>query len=345
METNVLLTGATGFLGYHVAKRLNEAGVRPRVLELRDGRPDVLKGLNVERCAGYVDDAASVRSACSGVGTLLHLAFKVSVGGGAQLLEDMQRINIAGTRQLLETAAACGVKRAVVAGSALAVGVNRNPKPLDESADWAEHSFDLPYANMRRQAELNALAHASSNFAVMTVCPAFTFGPDDPVGAPANKLVQSVITKKLKFTLPVGFGALDVRDFATGVVLAAERGRSGQRYLLSGDNVTVNQLLEQVAEIAGVRAPRFVPPTPILRGLVGLLELVSSIRGKPAPVTRDVLQIIGRYAWYDTSKARAELGWSTRPLRETLMDTIRWLQNPLSNPAESAAQGHGAAVR
>jgi dihydroflavonol-4-reductase len=345
MDTTVLLTGATGFLGYHVAKRLNEAGVRPRVLELRDSQPDALNRLNVERCHGYVDDAASLRAACSGVGTLLHLAFKVSVGSGAQLLEDMQRINIAGTRQLLETAAACGVRRAVVAGSALAVGVNRNPKPLDESANWAEHSFDLQYANIRRQAELNALAHASSNFAVMTVCPAFTFGPDDPVGAPANKLVQSVISKKLRFTLPVGFGCLDVRDFAAGVVFAAERGRSGQRYLLSGDNITVNQLLEEVAEIAGVRAPHFVPPTPLLRALVGILEVVSSIRGKPAPVTREVLQIIGRYAWYDTSKARAELGWSSRPLRETLTDTIRWLQNPLSTPASSPAQGHGAAVR
>jgi dihydroflavonol-4-reductase len=345
METSVLITGASGFLGYHVAKRLNEAGVRPRVLELRDGRPDVINRLNVERCPGNLEDPAAVRAACSGAGTLLHLAFKVSVGGGAKLLEEMERINIAGTRQLLETAAACGVKRAVVAGSALAVGVNKNPKPLDESANWSEHALDLQYANMRRQAELNALAHASSDFAVMTVCPAFTFGPDDPVGAPANKLVQSVITKKLRFTLPVGFGALDVRDFAAGVILAAERGRSGQRYLLSGDNVTVNQLLEQVAEIAGVRAPRFVPPTPLLRVLVGALELISSIRGKPAPLTRDVLQIIGRYAWYDTSKARAELGWSSRPLRETLTDTIRWLQNPSSSPAASPARDHGAAVR
>src|SRR5262245_45923631 len=344
MDT-VLLTGATGFLGYHVAKKLNEIGVRPRVLELRDGRPDVLNRLNVERCSGYVDDAAAVRVACSGVSTVLQLAFKVSVGRGAQLAEDMQRINIAGTRQLLESAAACGVKRAVVAGSALAVGVNRNPKPLDESANWAEHAFDLQYANIRRQAELNALAHASSSFAVMTVCPAFTFGPDDPVGAPANKLVQAVITRKLRFTLPAGFGALDVRDFAAGVVLAAERGRSGQRYLLSGDNIMVNQLLQEVAEIAGVRAPRFVPPTPLLRVLVGALEIVCSIRGKPAPVTRDVLQIIGRYAWYDTSKARAELGWSSRPLRETLTDTIRWLQNPLSTPTASTARERGAAVR
>ena len=329
MDT-VLLTGASGFLGYHVAKRLNEAGIRPRVLELRDARPDVLKRLNVERCSGTLNDPAAVRAACAGAGTLLHLAFKVSVASGAKIAEEMQQINIAGTRQLLETAAASGVKRAVVAGSALAVGVNKTPKPLDETANWSEHAFDLQYANIRRQAELNALAHATSTFAVMTVCPSFTFGPDDPVGAPANKLVQSLISRKLRFTLPVGFGCLDVRDFASGVVLAAERGRSGQRYLLSGENVTANQLLQQAASIAGVRAPHFTPPTVVLRALVGILAIVSSIRRKPAPVSREVLQIIGRYAWYDTSRARAELGWTSRPLRETLVDTIRWLQDPLS---------------
>ena len=344
MDT-VLLTGATGFLGYHVAKRLNAAGIRPRVLELRDGKQDVLNQLNVHRCAGYLDDASAVRSACFGVDTLLHLAFKVSVGGGAKLAEEMQRINIAGTRDLLETAASCGVARVVVAGSALGVGVNRSPKPIDESADWAEHAFDFQYANIRRQAELNALAHASSNFAVMTVCPSFTFGPDDPVGAPANKLVELLISGKLRFTLPIGFGCLDVRDFASGVVLAAERGKSGERYLLNGENVTTNQLLEQAASIAGVRAPHFTPPTILLRVLVRLLELVSSVRGKPAPVTREALQIIGRYAWYDTSKARSELGWSSRPLSETLEDTIRWLRTPHSSHADTNAREHRAAVQ
>ena len=322
----VLITGATGFLGYHVAKRLNEAGVRPRVLELGDARPEVLDRLDVERCAGALEDPAAIRAACSGVGTLLHLAFKVSVGSGAQLLEDMRRINIAGTSQLLETAAACGVKRAVVAGSALAIGVNKHPAPLDETASWSEHAFNLQYATIRRQAELNALAMATPQFAVMTVCPSFTFGPDDPVGAPANKLVQAVVSRKLPFTLPVGFGCLDVRDFASGVVLAAERGRSGQRYLLSGENVTTNQLLEQIASIAGVAAPRFRPPLWLLRTLVGAIELLSWLRRKPAPVTRDVLQIVGRYAWYDTSKAQRELGWSFRPLRATLDDTIRGLR-------------------
>jgi len=169
----------------------------------------------------------------------------------------------------------------------------------------------------------------------MSVCPAFTFGPDDPVGAPANKLVQGLVSRKLRFTLPVGFGALDVRDFASGMVLAAQRGRSGERYLLSGENVTANQLVEQVASIAGIRAPRFTPPTFLLRALAGALELVCAITGKSAPLTRDVLQVIGRYAWYDTSKARTELGWTTRPLRATLEDTVRSVRNPASNVAAS----------
>lgn len=325
MET-VLVTGATGFLGYHVARHLNDIGVRPRVIELPDCRAEVLDRLNVERCSGSLGDPAAERAACTGAATVLHAAFKVSVGGGTKLLDEMRRINVTGTTRLLQTAAACGVKRAVVSGSSLAIGVNRKAEPIDESAEWSEHGLSLQYALMRREAELEALACATPTFRVMTVCPAFTFGPDDPVGAPANKLLERLISGKLHVTLPVGFGALDVRDFAAGMVLASERGRSGQRYLLSGENVTFDQLLQQAASIAGARAPRFTPPTLLLHALVGLVELFCGITGRSAPVTRDVLRILGRYAWYDTSKARAELEWTPRPLGATLEDTIRWLR-------------------
>ena len=227
----------------------------------------------------------------------------------------------------LDTAAARGVTRVVVASSALAVGVNRRPEPLAETANWAEHDLHLPYATMRRQAEQEALAKATPGFSVVAVSPAFTLGPDDPVGAPANKLLKTLISGKLRFTLPVGFGCLDVRDFANGAISAAQRGHSGQRYLLSGHNVTTSQFLEQAAAIAGVRAPRFAPPRVLLTALVGAVEMFSTLLGKPAPVTRDVLQVIGRYAWYDTSRARAELEWEPRPLKQTLEDTIRWLRS------------------
>lgn len=340
----ILVTGATSFLGYHVAKRLNQAGIRPRVLEPRESRREALDRLDVDRCSGDLEDPVAMQAACAGVDTLMHLAFKVSVGGGAGRLDEMRRVNIEGTRHLLQAATASGVRRAVVTGSALAIGVNRQPVPLDETASWSRHAFDLPYANIRRQAELDALAQATPRLAVLTVCPAFTFGPDDPSGAPANTLLRSLVSGKLRFTLPVGFSCLDVRDFADGVVRAGERGRSGERYLLSGENVTTDQLLEQAAAIAGVRAPRFTPAPFLVRGLVGALELISTIRRRPAPITRDVLQIIGRYAWYDTSKARAELGWVPRPLRETLEDTIRWLRSPVPSAAADARE-KGTAVR
>jgi dihydroflavonol-4-reductase len=321
----VLVTGASSFLGYHVVRRLNASGLRPRVLERPDANLDVLKRLDVEQCQGHLDDEASMRKGCDGTDTLLHLAFKVSVGGGAELLDEMRRVNVAGTRTLLEIASTSGVQRAVVAGSALAVGVNRQPVPLDERAS-TEFAFDVPYAQNRRDAEMNALALTTPRFAVMSVCPALTFGPDDPVGAPANKLLERFINGKLRFTLPVGFGCLDVRDFADGAVRAAQHGRAGDRYLLSGENVTTDQFLARASAITGVRQPRFRPPMVLVRSLVAALEFVSRIRRKPAPITRDVLQIVNRYAWYDTSKARRELGWTPRSLDDTLRDTIAWMR-------------------
>ena len=333
----VLVTGASSFLGYHVVKRLNEQGIRPRVIELPGAKLDALQRVNVERASGDLSNPESVRMACTGADTLLHLAFKVSVGGGEELLAEMRQVNVAGTRQLLQAAAASGVRRAVVAGSALSVGVNRQPGPLTEADSSPQHEFELPYAAIRREAELDALVQSTPRFEVVSVCPSFTFGPDDPTGAPANKLLQSIMTRKLRFTLPVGFGCLDVRDFAAGAVLAAQVGRGGQRYLLSGENVTANELVQRAAAIAGVRAARFTPPRFLLNGLVGALEVICKVRGKPAPITRDVLQILGRYAWYDTSKARAELGWTTRPLQQTLQETIDWLRNPQTSAARAGS--------
>jgi len=322
-----LVAGATSFLGYHVVRRLNASGVRPRVLERRGASAEILDRIGVDRCAGYLEDASAMRAACAGVDTLLHAAFKVSVGGGAQLEAEMRQVNVAATVELLRAAAAAGVGRAVVVGSALAVGVNREPAPLDERASWSQHAIGLPYATIRRDAELAALAESTPRFAVVSVCPAFTFGPDDLVGAPANKLLQLLVTGKLPFTLPVGFSCTDVRDFADGMVRAAERGRPGERYLLTGENVRLDELLERAASIAGVRAPRFTPPMFLMRGLVGAVGLLSRLRRRPPPITREVLQIVGRYAWYDASKARTELGWRPRPLGETLAETIQWLRN------------------
>ena len=201
-----------------------------------------------------------------------------------------------------------------------------NPTPLDERADWSQHALDLSYATIRREAELAALAEARPGFDVVSVCPAFTFGPDDPVGAPANKLLERLVAGKLPVSLPVAFSCTDVRDFADGMVRAAERGRSGERYLLAGENVTADQLLQRAAELPAFGRRGGSRRRSSCTELIGALELVSRLRGRPAPVTREVLQVFGRYAWYDATKARTELGWTQRPLDQTLADTIEWLR-------------------
>lgn len=321
----VLVTGATGFLGYHVVKRLNEQGVRPRVLELRGADPAPLARLDVDRCPGDLDDPQAVRGACAGIDTVMHLAFKVGVGGGEQVVAEMQRVNVDGTRRLLDAAEAAGARRFVLSASALGVGVNREPVALDETADWSAHAFDALYALNRRRVEQEALARATERFAVMSVCPSFTLGPDDPVGAPANKLLASLVRGTFRFAPRIGFGCLDVRDFASGALAAVERGRSGRRYLISGHNTTTDEFLEQAAAVAGVPVPRFRPPRALLRAAAVAAGWISRARGKPAPIDPAVLQLVGRYAWYDTSRARTELGWQPRPLQETLADTVSWV--------------------
>jgi len=147
----VLVTGASSFLGYHVVKRLNEQGIRPRVLELKGSNRGPLGRLDVSECEGDLEDPRAQNAACDGADTLLHLAFRVSVGGGAALLDEMRRVNVDGTERLLDAAASKGITTAVAATSALGVGVNRKPEPLDESANWAEHAFELRYATLRRE--------------------------------------------------------------------------------------------------------------------------------------------------------------------------------------------------
>ena len=163
----------------------------------------------------------------------------------------------------------------------------------------------------------------------MVVNPSFTLGPEDMVGAPANGLVMKMSKPGFRFTAPVGFGVLDVRDYADGVLRAAERGVPGQRYILSGANVTSDQLLQEVTEVVGIEPAAWLLPLKawFLRPVIGLLGLFSKLKGNPPKVSSKLLELWGRHAWYNTNHAGADLGWKPRPLRETIQDTIDWMQN------------------
>ncbi|SER54780.1 dihydroflavonol-4-reductase [Nitrosomonas sp. Nm51] len=328
----VLVTGPAGFLGHHVIRQLNSNGIRPRVLlppDLDDDLPNVkaLNQQNVEIIPGDIDDPAVLQAACSGVDTIMHLHFEITLGGGPSAKKALHEENVQGTRNLLDAAAKARVPRVVISSSALAVGLHHEANTLDENADWEQYAFSLPYAESRRDAEQMALSQTGLNLPeVVVVNPSFTLGPHDWIGAPANRLVMAMTSPKFCITAPIGFGVLDVRDYADGVIRAAERGKPGRRYILSSDNLTPHQLAHEVAGAVGNKPSKhfFNLRTWIVYPIVVLVELWSKLRGKSSPVTRDILELWGRYAWYDNSLARNELGWNPRPLQETLRDTIEW---------------------
>ncbi len=328
----VLVTGPAGFLGHHVIQQLNANGIRPRVLlppDIDDSLPKVraLQQQNVEIISGDIDNPAALQNACNGVDTVLHLHFEITLGSDAQARQALHEENVQGTRNLLDAATKANVSRMVISSSALTIGLHHEAETLNENADWMQYAFTLPYAQSRREAEQMALSQAGPDRPqIVVVNPSFTLGPDDWISAPANRLVMAMTKPGFRLTAPIGFGVLDVRDYADGVIRAAKHGKPGQRYILSGDNLTPRQLAHAVAKAVGNEpANSFFS----LRGwmvypLVVLVELFSKLRGRPAPVSRNILELWGRYAWYDTSLSRNELGWKPRPLQETLRDTIAW---------------------
>ena len=328
----ILVTGAEGFLGYHTIKLLNERQIKPRGLVDVEDEQLVqlgLKNLEVEIVKGSIQDLQVLRQACKGIDTVFHMKFEIALGGGKAAEEKMQQINFVGTRNLLQAATEAGVKRVVISSSCLAVGLNHKPEPINETADWDKYQFNLPYALSRRQAELESLAVEArdDNPEIVAIEPSFTMGSEDYIGAPANQLAKLISQGKFKFDIPLGFGILDVRDYAAGALLAAEKGRHGQRYLLSGENVTLRQFINQVATIAGVKPPKFLIPLPVwvVYPIVAVIQLLSRIRGQPSPVNPSILELWNRYAFYDTSLAQKELGWKARSLEETISDSLQWI--------------------
>jgi dihydroflavonol-4-reductase len=329
----ILVTGATGFLGHHAVRLLNERGQRPRVmLSEAERQPskglDALRELDIDEVAASVDEPASLAAACDGIDTVMHLEFALKLSSGPEVEKQMHQVNVIGSRNLLDAATKARVARVVMSSSSLAVGLAHEPKSIDESAPWDTTGLQLPYARSRREAELEALSRPGGPGmpVIVTINPTFTLGPHDYQGAPANSIIK-LMARGFPLDADIGFSILDVRDYADGVLRAAERGKHGQRYLLSGDNVTARTLLTAVCEVTGKKVPgwRLTLHPAVLSPLLALVELQARLMNDIPVATRAVLELFGRYAWYDAKLAKRELGWQPRPLLESIKDSLAWL--------------------
>lgn len=295
----VLVTGSSGFLGAHLVRELLLRGHAPRALVRPGRRAGVPHGPDVEVAEGELADEAALRRALRGCDGAVHAAAVRATR--AEDLATQRAANVEGTTRFLRAAQAAGTMRLVHVSSMAGVGFTREPAPLAESARWNVGELGLEHFDTKKESEERALAGAWAGMELVVVNPGTLLGPR--LDGRAHELVEAVRAGRVRASPAGGASVVDVADAARGTVLALERGRRGERYLLGGTNVSWHALDTALARSLGAAEPRAGG---------GLLA-----RWRAAP-EHDALRPAGAWFWIDDAKARAELGHASRPFDETV---------------------------
>jgi dihydroflavonol-4-reductase len=304
------ITGATGFIGAHVARLQSEAGSPPRVTYRDERRLERLAGVEFEPVKADVLDRAALRRAFRGCEIVFHVAGYVA----SRPVQRVWELNALAPRLAVEAAAAEGVRRVVLTSSVAGIGPSPPGEQATEESPFRGAGLGLTYVEAKHEGENEALAAgARLGVEVVVVNPSYVFGvpvdPDEP-GETSTRMVGSYMSGRLPAIVDAHVNVVDVRDVAASHLAAAERGRPGERYILGGHDVGWVELLERVARLAGVRHPLLVVPT-------GL------------PVPWQGYELMAQEWRYSSSKARRELGHKPRPLDRTLRDTVAWYSDLL----------------
>lgn len=318
----VCVTGGTGFLGYHLVQQLRELRCRIRNFSLapRPTHP-ILNDPDVENFFGDICNIEDVRRATDGCDVILHTAGTVGVWGTA--LQRMHEVHTVGTQNAID--AADNNAQIVHVSSIVAVGATNRQQVFEEESSFNLEKMRVDYVQAKVAAERVALNAARLNRNVVVVNPGYLIGPEDHECSVIGRYCLRFWKGRILIAPSGGMNLVDVRDVATGILLAGEHGRSGRRYILGGENHTMKSFMRHLADAAGMR-PRVIPtiPTLPLRMIATLAEARARFTGRePYPSFQHIR--MNRLHWFVSSRrAQAELGYRSRPLVETLADAFRW---------------------
>ena len=314
-----LLTGATGLIGANLVRTLLRAGQRPRVLLTPGSDARSLGGLDLERVSGDVRDAHSLAKAMTGVQRVFHAAGHVRFDQAGRLL--LMTINVEGTRQVLQAARSAGVRRLVHVSSSVTIGHGTLDRPATEEAAPLEPG--TPYAESKRAAEELALGDWG-DLQVVVCNPTFVVGAYG-TGATSAEVVRPVASGVVKAYPPGGANFVNADDVAEGLVLVMRAGRPRTRYILGGENLTLEHLLGELAAITGLPRPRMKVPRLLSLAVAAVSETVEGrfLHRHPS-VPLEAARMSTSQMAFDTTRARDELGYAPRPAAEALEASARW---------------------
>jgi dihydroflavonol-4-reductase len=329
-----LVTGATGFVGAAVARVLLRAGWQVRALLRAGSDRRNLEALAVEPAVGDLSDAASLEQALAGCGALFHVAaeYRLWTADPASLY----RSNVEGTRTLLEAARRAGLVRIVYTSSVATLGVRADGLPADEQTTAQLSDMIGHYKRSKFLAEQWVLQAAGSGLPVIVVNPSTPVGPGDIKPTPTGRVVLDAANGRMPAYVDTGLNIVHVDDVAEGHLLAFERGRIGERYILGGTDMTLRQILGTIAALVGRRPPRVRLPHSLVLPIAYLAEAFARMTHGDTRITVDAVRMARHHMFFSSAKAARELGYRWRPPQQALEDAVRWFQT--SGAARTSAR-------
>jgi dihydroflavonol-4-reductase len=315
----VLVTGGNGFIGSVVVRMLVAEGHTARCLLRTTSKTERIDGVEYERVVGDVRDAASVGAALEGCDAVIHMA---SLSAWDQIDSPlMDEVVVGGTRNVLDAAKARPGTHVVFVSSILAVNGSAKPHEFDESAEWTLVDRRLSYSRCKRAAEAMCMEAVAAGVPVVIVNPGEVYGPNDTALITACNLIDFAKSKPV-LVCNGGTSVVYVDDVALAIVRALERGRSGERYILGGDNVTVKQLAELCLQLLGQKKRIVRVPNSVIKAITAVATRLHI----PLPYNPHVIPYATKFWFVSSAKAQRELGVSFRSARDTLAPTLDWLK-------------------
>ncbi|HWE50317.1 MAG TPA: hopanoid-associated sugar epimerase [Bryobacteraceae bacterium] len=314
-----LVTGASGFVGWHVAKMLLEQGQQVRALvRVSSAIPE----LSVDRVTGDLRDAGSLARAAAGCGTVYHVAADYRLW--SKNPEDLYASNVEGTRNMLKAARDAGVERFVYTSTVGCIGIPAGGGVGDEKQPVSLADMGGTYKRSKFLAEQVAMEFAAEGFPVVIVNPTAPMGDHDFKPTPTGQIVRDFLDGAMPAYIDTGLNVVHVDDVARGHLLACERGTPGERYILGSENLTLGQILRELAAITGRKAPAVQIPYFVAYAAGLVTTGLAHLTGSPPRAPLEAVRMARKKMWVTHQKAASELGYAPRPARAALEDAVKW---------------------
>ncbi len=322
---NVLVTGATGFVGSHVARQLVTSGYSVRVLVRKESNPLLIQDLPVERCEGDLRDILSIGRAMKGVRRVFHVAADYRLW--SRNPAEIYQTNVQGTRSLFEAARQCGAERVVYTSTVATVVVPTASGALpneDTRATLAQMVGH--YKRSKFMAEMEAVKAAADGLPVVIVNPTTPIGPGDWKPTPTGRIIVDFLNGKMPAYVDTGLNVAAVEDIAAGHLLAADKGRVGERYLLGARNMTLKEILDTLSAITGRPSPRVRLPHAVAIAAAHASELYARIAGREPQIPLEGARMSRYRMFVESDKAARELGYAPGPVEPAFQRAVRWYE-------------------